>query len=193
MLSALRIIKEHPNYELFHNNCQNFSTYLLTTLCPEASLPDTIEAVLGRLQDAFSTASDSHKKIPGAYPCSLQSSISFESSMTSSAETWYTASGTTWITAISVISPGNSIGGSSSQTCKRTDPTRTELCGAQTKPNLSLVRFGLVMRLLGIRSVRDSGNLIYQSSVPFSSVRPISNRSQIRFGLVHWIRPFLST
>src|SRR5438105_2436997 len=104
---GLRIIKEYPNYELFHNNCQNFVKYLLESLCPEADIPDTIQVVLQRLRDTFIAAADEQRTLPGGYPCSLKSTgtLSFQGSLlTDTGETWYTASGPMWITAIGVKS-----------------------------------------------------------------------------------------
>lgn len=95
---ALRIIKEHPDYHLFENNCQNFAKYLLESLCPSVSIPETIQNILERLQD-FST----QISLPGAYP---PSSIStYETSfVTASETTWVTASGNTWLTAAECLS-----------------------------------------------------------------------------------------
>lgn len=102
---ALRIVRERPNYELFENNCQNFVTFLLNVLCPGVLIPETIQCVLERLRDIVTLTTNNKTSLPGAYPLS-NISISFNSSVTSSAESWFSASGETWITAIEYMPPG---------------------------------------------------------------------------------------
>jgi hypothetical protein len=58
------IINSRPTYRIFHNNCQNFATYLLEALCPGVPIPDTIEKVLQRMQEFLEASQTS--TLPGA-------------------------------------------------------------------------------------------------------------------------------
>jgi len=43
---AERIIRLHPEYHPYSNNCQNFVRYLLEFACPECDAPKTIQETL---------------------------------------------------------------------------------------------------------------------------------------------------
>lgn len=101
VIVAAGIVKERPDYRLFENNCQNFVTYLLAIICPDAAIPDTIQTVLQRLQDISNTVSSHGSILPGTYPAS----ISTTSFTVSSGTTWFTASSSSWVTAASISSP----------------------------------------------------------------------------------------
>ena len=95
-LEALQIINTHPDYRLFENNCQNFAKYLLETICPDASIPQTITEVLQGLQNIRNVTPLT--AIPGAYPCSIASADN-DSFETASGTYWFTTTETSWITA----------------------------------------------------------------------------------------------
>jgi hypothetical protein len=69
---ALRIVKERPDYELFENNCQNFARYLVEKISPGSFCPNTIKHVL---EEWRILATDSKRRLPGAYPNSIISTV----------------------------------------------------------------------------------------------------------------------
>ena len=98
---------EHPDFRLFENNCQNFVKFLLGSLCPGASVPDTVKDISQRLLDITTVAHTYRDLLPGAYPASIASSTS-TSYLTATGTTWLTASGDEWVTAVEYFSSQNS-------------------------------------------------------------------------------------
>ena len=96
---ATEIITRYPDYCLFTNNCQNFVKYLLEALCPDATIPDTIETVLFRLQEISINLKGTCGILPGTYPQSRILSGNCDSFVTASSTSWWTATETSWLTA----------------------------------------------------------------------------------------------
>lgn len=48
-LSATQIVRDHPYYHAYTNNCQNFVMYLLAVACPGSVTPRTIKTFTTRL------------------------------------------------------------------------------------------------------------------------------------------------
>jgi len=94
---AIRIINTKPDYHVIKNNCQNFAKFLLKEICPNNTIPETIEAVLRRWQDISSLASAG--TLPGIYPQSI-SSDDIDSFVTASDTYYFSAAETSWITAV---------------------------------------------------------------------------------------------
>jgi len=64
-MTALRIVRERPDYDLFENNCQNFVSYLAEEICPGSCLPNTFKHVF---EECTTLATLSKRRLPGAYP-----------------------------------------------------------------------------------------------------------------------------
>jgi ankyrin repeat protein len=95
--SATHIVDTRPDYHVIHNNCQNFATYLLETLCPGAPIPDTIAKVLQGMVEQFNHP-PSFPPMPGTYP---ESTIPETNSYVTASETsWWTAGGTEWVSCM---------------------------------------------------------------------------------------------
>jgi len=71
-MTALRIKSERPDYELLKNNCQNFARYLVEEISPGSFCPKTIKHVF---EEWTTIATDSKRRLPGAYPNSIISTI----------------------------------------------------------------------------------------------------------------------
>lgn len=96
----MRIIKEHPTYDIVNDNCQAFVRQLLQFMCPGSAVPDTIQCVLKRLRDAPNT--NGRVSFPGTYPTSVVSTDGNSIVTIRSEVTWFTASGTSWVTAFAM-------------------------------------------------------------------------------------------
>lgn len=98
---AQRIVDERPTYRLFENNCQNFVKFLLEILCPDASIPETIQCVLGHLHEIVNT--ELLFPLPGSYPLSV-TSTSGTSFVTAPEVIWVSSSGEIWMSAVELPS-----------------------------------------------------------------------------------------
>jgi len=97
-LVAAIIIANRPTYLLFNNNCQNFATFLLETLCPRAAVPDTIQKSLERIAKQFDMESLPPIRLSGAYPPSIISGAT--TYVSASDRSWWTATGNEYFSAI---------------------------------------------------------------------------------------------
>jgi hypothetical protein len=82
---ALRIVKDKPDYELFENNCQNFSKYLVDAISPGSFCVDTIKDMLDRWLDP---AVIPLGRLPGTYPRSVCSSSTETRTYFTASEGW---------------------------------------------------------------------------------------------------------
>jgi len=73
-MTALRIVEQRPDYKLFENNCQNFARYLVEEISPGSFCPNTIKHVL---EEWTTLATDPKRRLPGAYPNSIISTITY--------------------------------------------------------------------------------------------------------------------
>lgn len=69
---ASRIVKDRPDYELFENNCQNFSKYLVDAISPGSFCVETIKDMLDQWLDLPVTPPG---QLPGTYPKSVFNSF----------------------------------------------------------------------------------------------------------------------